>query len=84
MKKIILDTNWWISFIISKNTDGLPIFFFGNILFCFSAELAVEIRSVLQYAYAYYCIIYLKALRPRQFSQNSYQIIKTHCLKPDE
>jgi putative PIN family toxin of toxin-antitoxin system len=49
MKKLILDTNWWISFIISKNSGGLPDFFFGNILFCFSAELAVEIRSVLQY-----------------------------------
>ncbi len=49
MKKIIIDTNWWISFIVSKKSTGLPAFFFNDIFFCFSAELALEISNVLQY-----------------------------------
>ena len=49
MKKIIIDTNWWISFIVSKKSVGLPSFFFGSIFFCFSKELMIEIRSTLQY-----------------------------------
>ena len=48
-KKIIIDTNWWISFIASKKSFGLPSFFFGDIFFCFSKELMIEIRTVLQY-----------------------------------
>lgn len=49
MKRIVLDTNWWISFIISNNANGIPSFFFEKLIFCFSAELSIEIRSVLQY-----------------------------------
>lgn len=49
MQKIIIDTNWWISFIVSKRSVGLPAFFFGDILFCFSKELIVEIRDTLQH-----------------------------------
>jgi uncharacterized protein len=49
MQKIIIDTNWWVSFIVSKKSVGLPAFFFGNILFCFSKELIIEIRDTLQY-----------------------------------
>jgi putative PIN family toxin of toxin-antitoxin system len=49
MQKIIIDTNWWISFIVSKNSVGLPAFFFGDILFCFSKELIIEIRDTLEY-----------------------------------
>ena len=49
MKRIIIDTNWWISFIISKKSDGLPAFFFGNLFFCFSADLTAEIKNTLQY-----------------------------------
>jgi len=43
MKKIIIDTNWWVSFIISKS-DGLPAFFFEDIFFCFSPDLTDEIK----------------------------------------
>lgn len=49
MKRIVLDTNWWISFVVSKNTAGLPAFFFQNIIFCFSKELSNEVKTVLQY-----------------------------------
>ncbi len=49
MNRIVLDTNWWISFIISKRSGALPSFFFQNIIFCFSNELTLEIRAVLQY-----------------------------------
>jgi putative PIN family toxin of toxin-antitoxin system len=49
VKKIIIDTNWWISFIVSKKSVGLPSFFFGDIFFCFSKELMIEIRTTLQY-----------------------------------
>ena len=49
MRRIVLDTNWWISFIISKHTAGLPAFFFDDFVFCFSNELAKEIKDVLQY-----------------------------------
>jgi len=50
MKKIIIDTNWWISFIISKKSHGLLAFFFGDIFFCFSADLAAAINNTLQYS----------------------------------
>ena len=49
MKRIVLDTNWWISFIVSKHSAGLPAFFFGDFIFCFSNELSEEIKAVLQY-----------------------------------
>ena len=49
MRRIVLDTNWWISFIVSKHTAGLPAFFFGDFVFCFSNELSEEIKHVLQY-----------------------------------
>ena len=49
MQKIIIDTNWWIAFMISKKSNGLPPFFFGDIFFCFSEELSMEIKSTLQY-----------------------------------
>src|SRR6266487_4013979 len=48
--KIILDTNWWISFIVSKNSFGFPVFFFDKkMLICFSEELKNEIISSLAY-----------------------------------
>jgi putative PIN family toxin of toxin-antitoxin system len=49
MKKIIIDTNWWVSFIVSKKSHGLPAFFFGDIFFCFSIDLTAEIKNTLQY-----------------------------------
>jgi len=49
MKKIIIGTNWWVSFIISKKSDGLPAFFFEDIFFCFSPDLTDEIKNTLQY-----------------------------------
>jgi putative PIN family toxin of toxin-antitoxin system len=49
VKKIVIDTNWWIAFIVSKKSVGLPAFFFGDIFFCFSKELMIEIRTALQY-----------------------------------
>src|SRR6476619_3411132 len=51
MIKVVLDTNWWISFIVSKQAGDLPRFFFHDTLFCFSNELTLEIRTVLQYGH---------------------------------
>jgi putative PIN family toxin of toxin-antitoxin system len=50
MKKIIIDTNWWISFILSKHSFGLPDFFLNeSIDFYFSNELLQEIKTTLTY-----------------------------------
>ena len=51
MKKIIIDTNWWISFILSKYSVGLPDFFSNKMIdFYFSNELLQEINNTLTYA----------------------------------
>ncbi|MBX9782003.1 MAG: putative toxin-antitoxin system toxin component, PIN family [Chitinophagaceae bacterium] len=48
--KIIIDTNWWISLILSKNSSGLPEFVLDErIVICFSDELKREILTVLTY-----------------------------------
>src|SRR4051812_17197953 len=48
--KIILDTSWWISFIVSKRSFGFPAFFLDNRMrICFSQELKNEIISSLAY-----------------------------------
>ncbi len=51
MKKIIIDTNCWISFILSKYSVGLPDFFSNKMIdFYFSNELLQEINNTLTYA----------------------------------
>ena len=48
--RIILDTNWSISFIVSKKAFGFPAFFFDKkILICFSEELKNEVISSLAF-----------------------------------
>lgn len=48
--KIIIDTNWWVSFIVSRKTGELPQFFFNDdLIFCFSQELSNEISETLTY-----------------------------------
>lgn len=50
MKKIIIDTNWWVSFILSKHSFGLPDFFLNETIdFYFSNELLQEIKTTLAY-----------------------------------
>jgi len=50
-KKIIIDTNWWISFILSKYLEGLPDFFFSERFdFYFSSELLQEVNNTLEYS----------------------------------
>ncbi len=50
MKKIIIDTNWWVSFILSKHSFGLPDFFLNETIdFYFSNELLQEIKTTLTY-----------------------------------
>ncbi len=50
-KKIIIDTNWWVAFILSKKTTGFPEFFsFTQIDIVFSADLLNEISNTLNYA----------------------------------
>ena len=50
-KKLIIDTNWWISFILSKYSDGLPDFFFSERFdFYFSLELLQEVNNTLEYS----------------------------------
>jgi len=49
-KKIIIDTSWWISFILSKHSYGLPNFFFSEQFdFYFSSELLQEVNNTLEY-----------------------------------
>lgn len=49
--KVIIDTNWWISFLVSKKSVGLPhILLNEDIIICFSVELSNEIYETLQYA----------------------------------
>ena len=51
MKKIIVDTSWWISFVLSKYSVKLPGFFSDETIdFYFSSELLSEINTTLSYA----------------------------------
>ncbi|WEK33716.1 MAG: putative toxin-antitoxin system toxin component, PIN family [Candidatus Pseudobacter hemicellulosilyticus] len=48
--KLVIDTNWWISLLLSKVSTGLPALLLDQrFIICFSAELEAEIYSTLQY-----------------------------------
>src|SRR4051794_11851995 len=50
-KKIIIDTSWWISYILSKYSGQLPDFFLDKKFdLYFSAELLQEINNTLAYS----------------------------------
>ena len=49
--KIIIDTSWWISFVLSKSSNGFPAFFgYEKIQIYFSPALINEIHSTLEYS----------------------------------
>src|SRR5215471_3085993 len=50
-KKIIVDTNWWVSYILSKYSGQLPDFFLNDEFdLYFSHELFQEINNTLSYS----------------------------------
>src|SRR2546421_541067 len=50
-KKIVLESSWWISFILSKSSFGLPAFFLNEKFdFYFSNELLEEIHNTPLYS----------------------------------
>ena len=50
-KKIIIDTSWWISYILSKYSGQLPDFFLDEKFdLYFSTELLQEINNTLTYS----------------------------------
>jgi putative PIN family toxin of toxin-antitoxin system len=83
MKKIIIDTNWWISFILSKHSIKLPEFFLSEMIdFYFSIELLNEINNTLTYSRSKKRINQIKLQEYISFIEESAVIIDTTSLVP--
>ena len=50
MIRVVIDTNWWISFVINPSRSQLTnILLRNDVVFCASAELIAEVNTVIQY-----------------------------------